>query len=40
MDAVEDGLGQLAGRELTAGEEVGRFVDGQVVECQGLPPTL
>jgi len=34
VDAVEDGLGELAGGELAAGEEVGRFVDGEVVKLQ------
>jgi hypothetical protein len=34
VDAVEDGLGELAGGQLAAGEEVGGFVDGEIVRIQ------
>jgi hypothetical protein len=34
VDAVEDGLGELAGGQLVAGQEVRRFVDGEVVKLQ------
>jgi hypothetical protein len=38
VDAVEDGLGELAGGQLAACEAVGCFVDGEVVEFQRWPP--
>jgi hypothetical protein len=38
MDAVEDGLGELAGGQLAAGEAVGGFVDSEVVKLQWWPP--
>jgi hypothetical protein len=38
VNAVEDGLGKLAGRQLAAGEAVGGFVDGEIVKLQWWPP--
>jgi hypothetical protein len=34
VDAVEDGPGELARGQLAAGEELGRFVDGEIVKLQ------